>query len=274
MTRDRRSAPHRPPDFVWQALDAQPPGSGTVPGPGPGREGADTPAAAAESDFEGDEPTRDARREPGTRRATGRALIAAAVLVPLAGASYAALALSTRHDDTAVVTAGAAQAPDLDAPAGPAAGPSGSGTGSDTGAGSGPTVGRGSGSNPGASPSRVAGRSNTSQPSPPPSASESATTTAGSPNVPSQVATPGRTTVPSAPATAKSTVAGKPTPTPTPTKASRPRCSAAWNPNTSYTPGQVVSYQGQNYTATYYSTDAAPNAAISWDVWTSDGTCS
>jgi hypothetical protein len=35
-----------------------------------------------------------------------------------------------------------------------------------------------------------------------------------------------------------------------------------------------VSWEGQNYTATYYSTDAAPNAAISWDVWTSDGACS
>jgi hypothetical protein len=34
-----------------------------------------------------------------------------------------------------------------------------------------------------------------------------------------------------------------------------------------------VSYQGENYTASYYSTDAVPNAATSWDVWTSDGSC-
>jgi 3D (Asp-Asp-Asp) domain-containing protein len=63
------------------------------------------------------------------------------------------------------------------------------------------------------------------------------------------------------------------TPTPTPTAGSG-TCDAAWSATASYNPGALVSYQGENYTATYYSTDAVPDAATSWDVWSSDGACS
>jgi chitodextrinase len=38
-------------------------------------------------------------------------------------------------------------------------------------------------------------------------------------------------------------------------------------------PGDKVSYQGTNYTATYYSTGAVPGAATSWAVWSSNGAC-
>ena len=51
-------------------------------------------------------------------------------------------------------------------------------------------------------------------------------------------------------------------------------CAPAWNPGTSYTPGQVVSYNGQNWTATFYSTDAVPDDPASWAVWTAAGACS
>jgi 3D (Asp-Asp-Asp) domain-containing protein len=51
-------------------------------------------------------------------------------------------------------------------------------------------------------------------------------------------------------------------------------CAPAWSSTTSYSTGQVVSYQGTNYTATYYSTGAVPGAATSWAVWASDGPCS
>lgn len=50
-------------------------------------------------------------------------------------------------------------------------------------------------------------------------------------------------------------------------------CAAAWSASTSYVPGDVVSYASDNYTATYYSTGAVPNAATSWAVWSSDGAC-
>lgn len=51
-------------------------------------------------------------------------------------------------------------------------------------------------------------------------------------------------------------------------------CATAWDAGTSYVPGDQVSYQGHDYTATYYSTGAVPDAPTSWAVWQDDGSCS
>ena len=75
---------------------------------------------------------------------------------------------------------------------------------------------------------------------------------------------------PTVPASASPTASASPSTTPTGTGT----CATTWSATTSYTPGAIVSYEGENYTATYYSTDAVPNAATSWDVWSSDGACS
>lgn len=48
---------------------------------------------------------------------------------------------------------------------------------------------------------------------------------------------------------------------------------AAWSSTTSYAPGDQVSYNGDKWTATWYSTGAEPGAAASWDVWSDDGAC-
>jgi 3D (Asp-Asp-Asp) domain-containing protein len=74
------------------------------------------------------------------------------------------------------------------------------------------------------------------------------------------------------PTTTPPTHTTSPTATATPTSPSG-TCSAAWSASVSYTPGEEVSYGGDNYTATYYSTDAIPGAATSWAVWSSDGAC-
>jgi 3D (Asp-Asp-Asp) domain-containing protein len=62
-------------------------------------------------------------------------------------------------------------------------------------------------------------------------------------------------------------------PTPTPTGSGGGTCAAAWNASTSYTIGQVVSYAGDNWKATYYSTGAVPGAPASWAVWSDQGHC-
>jgi 3D (Asp-Asp-Asp) domain-containing protein len=104
----------------------------------------------------------------------------------------------------------------------------------------------------------------------------SSTPTASSSPTKSPTATATTTSTGTATATASGTptgtTGGTGTPTGTPTGGGA-KCATAWSSSTSYTPGQLVSYQGSNYTATYYSTDAVPDAATSWDVWTSDGTC-
>jgi 3D (Asp-Asp-Asp) domain-containing protein len=89
------------------------------------------------------------------------------------------------------------------------------------------------------------GSSPTASASPSPSASASATASA--------------TPSPSASATASPTTGGT--------------CAAAWNAATTYTPGEVVSYGGDNYTATFDSTGAVPGAPTSWAVWSTDGSC-
>jgi hypothetical protein len=253
MAGERRSARQQPPDFVWGPLDSQPQESGAAP------EGESAPVAT-----EAGEPERDGGREPGARRATGRALIAAAVLVPLAGGSYALVAYSGRHSGPGVVSAGAPQASDLVM----------SGTAS---AADGPTHGAGPGSRAGLSPNSS---TMTGLPAP---AGRSATAPAGSGQAPSQAATtapqtPGRTVAASTTAASgPTTVASKPSATAKPSATGSPAghttCATPWSSSVSYSPGQVVSYQGQNYTAIYYSTDAAPDAAISWNLWTSDGSC-
>ncbi len=50
-------------------------------------------------------------------------------------------------------------------------------------------------------------------------------------------------------------------------------CYTAWNPNTSYVPGNNVSYNSENYTAIYYSTDVTPGSAIAWNIWKPVGSC-
>jgi 3D (Asp-Asp-Asp) domain-containing protein len=86
---------------------------------------------------------------------------------------------------------------------------------------------------------------------------------------------------PSQPATSVSTTASSSSPSssamaatsPSATATASATCSAAWTASISYTPGELVSYDGDEYVATYYSTGAPPGAPISWDVWKDDGPC-
>jgi hypothetical protein len=48
---------------------------------------------------------------------------------------------------------------------------------------------------------------------------------------------------------------------------------AAWNVNSSYVPGNQVTYGGDLWTATYYSTGVQPGSAIAWNIWKNDGAC-
>ncbi len=48
---------------------------------------------------------------------------------------------------------------------------------------------------------------------------------------------------------------------------------AAWSATASYVPGNQVTYAGDLWTSTWYSTGAVPDAATSWDVWKNDGAC-
>ena len=59
----------------------------------------------------------------------------------------------------------------------------------------------------------------------------------------------------------------------TPTGGGGGTCYAAWNSTTTYYDGAQVSYDGDNYTAIYLSTDVQPGSAIAWDIWTNDGAC-
>lgn len=47
----------------------------------------------------------------------------------------------------------------------------------------------------------------------------------------------------------------------------------AWSASASYVPGDVVSYNGDEWTATWYSTGATPDAPASWSVWKDSGAC-
>ena len=50
-------------------------------------------------------------------------------------------------------------------------------------------------------------------------------------------------------------------------------CYPAWNANTSYVPGNNVSYNGENYTSLYWSTGVTPGSAIAWNIWKPVGSC-
>jgi hypothetical protein len=68
-----------------------------------------------------------------------------------------------------------------------------------------------------------------------------------------------------------------PTPTPTPTVSSSPTggsggtCAAAWVNNSSYTSGNEVSYNGDNWTANQWNYDEVPGGASG--AWNNDGAC-
>ncbi len=66
-----------------------------------------------------------------------------------------------------------------------------------------------------------------------------------------------------------------PTPTPTPTSPTPTpptgNCAAAWVSNTAYTSGDVVSYNGGNWTANQWNYDEVPGGASG--AWNSDGSC-
>lgn len=48
-------------------------------------------------------------------------------------------------------------------------------------------------------------------------------------------------------------------------------CAAAWVSNTAYVSGNVVSYDGDNWTANQWNYDEAPGGASG--AWNSDGAC-
>ncbi|MGW2562579.1 cysteine/serine endopeptidase inhibitor [Streptomyces sp. NPDC001514] len=60
-----------------------------------------------------------------------------------------------------------------------------------------------------------------------------------------------------------------------PTQPGEPGCGTApgWDAGRSYVPGEKVTHAGKRYTATFYSTGAAPGDPISWAVWEVDGAC-
>ena len=80
---------------------------------------------------------------------------------------------------------------------------------------------------------------------------------------------------------AKNTRAGRrrPTPTPTPTHARRPRPHAddgllhraAWSSSTAYVSGNVVSYNGDKWTANQWNYDEVPGGPSG--AWNNDGAC-
>jgi chitinase len=77
-------------------------------------------------------------------------------------------------------------------------------------------------------------------------------------------------TQPSPPPT--STPPPSPTPTPTPTPTTPGSCSApAWSSSTAYVSGNVVSYNGAQWTANQWNYDEVPGGPSG--AWTSDGAC-
>jgi chitinase len=64
-----------------------------------------------------------------------------------------------------------------------------------------------------------------------------------------------------------------PSPSPSPTGGTGGSCYPAWSVNTSYVPGNNVSYNGENYTSLYWSTGVTPGSAIAWNIWKPVGSC-
>ncbi|MFL4910754.1 cysteine/serine endopeptidase inhibitor [Streptomyces sp. MMS24-I2-30] len=50
-------------------------------------------------------------------------------------------------------------------------------------------------------------------------------------------------------------------------------CPSAWSATQSYVPGDVVTFRGHKYTASFYASGAVPGAPTSWAVWQDDGVC-
>jgi hypothetical protein len=133
MTREKRSAAGRPPNFVWEGDDPAAPGAPAGAGARPAaKQDTDKAVTAGAAGAAGAGATRTAVAPPPSadrtarglpRGAAGRALIAAAVLVPLAGGTYVLVSSPTRHD--AVATAARVTAvPDPARSATPSASPS------------------------------------------------------------------------------------------------------------------------------------------------------
>jgi 3D (Asp-Asp-Asp) domain-containing protein len=80
-------------------------------------------------------------------------------------------------------------------------------------------------------------------------------------------------TQPTAPPTTTPPTTAPPTTAPPTTAPPTGSCATPWSASTSYTIGQQASYAGHDWTATYYSTGAVPNAPTSWAVWKDDGPC-
>ncbi|MEU6350407.1 carbohydrate-binding protein [Streptomyces sp. NPDC047072] len=69
---------------------------------------------------------------------------------------------------------------------------------------------------------------------------------------------------------------GGPTGTATATasaSASPDTCGTVWSGSQAYVPGDLVSYQGHKYKATYYANGAVPGDPTSWAVWHDEGAC-
>jgi chitodextrinase len=62
-------------------------------------------------------------------------------------------------------------------------------------------------------------------------------------------------------------------PSPSPSGTTAGGCAAAWSASTSYSPGDIVSGNGDNWTSTWWSTGAEPFSPVSWNTWTDDGSC-
>jgi chitinase len=74
------------------------------------------------------------------------------------------------------------------------------------------------------------------------------------------------------PAPTPTSTTSTPTPTPTPTPTTSGSCTAAaWSASSTYTSGDVVSYNGDQWTANQWNYDEVPGGASG--AWTSDGAC-
>ncbi|HEX4722080.1 MAG TPA: hypothetical protein VH333_06165, partial [Pseudonocardiaceae bacterium] len=93
------------------------------------------------------------------------------------------------------------------------------------------------------------------------------TTTTKAPPTTTTVAPPPPTTTTKPPVT---TTAAPPT-----TTAGSGGCTGltAWNVNTSYVPGNLVSFGGHKWTSLYWSTGVTPGSPIAWNIWQDNGAC-
>jgi hypothetical protein len=78
---------------------------------------------------------------------------------------------------------------------------------------------------------------------------------------------------PASPSPAAENLAVSPSPSPSAAAAGAGGCAAAWSSSRPYSPGEVVSDKGDNWTSIWWSTGAEPGAPISWDVWADDRPC-